>query len=351
MAVKNKALIISDDRKFITKFEALFNSSMYEVANCPLPRGGIKAEMDSLADCYVIDNRGGNFPYSDFLNLINARSSQIFMINIGVEPPPEVRNSIVCFNLQSNEESVPIPLLLKNACRVLKYRKAQAELGSMLLHDIRAPLNSLIGYLELLINETFGALNEGQINILEKAMEMGDATLDMLEDLSETFRGEQNAFTLQKQPFDFEKTLETVLVNVWVKADRKNIKIKKVISPDFKKLIGDDYQIQRVLTNIITNAIKYSPENSQLLIEAVPFDSGYAKISVKDEGRGVPEEQLPHLFDKYFRVQHKQEIQKGYGLGLYISKIIVKAHYGKIWAENNDAGGLTVSFTLPFAGT
>jgi len=349
MAEKSTALIISGDRQFILKFEIFFDSSIYVVKSYKLPQSGIGSNIDSLSDCYVIDNREGNFPYPDFINLINARSSQIFVINVGKEPPQEVRNSIIVFNLQSDNESIPIPLLLKNASRVLKYRKAQAELGSMLLHDIRAPLNSLIGYLELLINETFGALNEGQVNILGKAMEMGDATLDMLEDLSETFRGEQNAFALQKQPFDFEKTLETVLVNVWVKADRKNIKIKKTISPDFKKLLGDDYQIQRVLTNIITNAIKYSPENSQLLIEAEPFDSGYAKISVKDEGSGVPEEQLHHLFDKYFRVQHKQDIHKGYGLGLYIAKKIVRAHYGKIWAENNSTGGLTVSFTLPFA--
>lgn len=349
MSVKSTTFIVSGDANFRSKFENIFDSSIYSVKSYSLPGKGLGGDFDSLADCYVIDNREGNFPYPDFLKLINARSSQIFLLNVGKKPPQEVRNSIIVFNLQPDDQSIPLPLLLKNANRILKYRKMQAELGSMLLHDIRAPLNSLIGYLELLINETFGALNEGQVNILEKAMEMGDAVLDMLEDLSETFRGEHNAFNLQKQPFDFAKTLEAVLVNVWVKADRKNIKIKKNIDPQIKKLSGDDYQIQRVLTNIITNAIKYSPENSQLLIEAIPYDSGYARISVKDEGSGVPEEQLPLLFDKYFRVQHKQDIHKGYGLGLYIAKTIVMAHFGKIWAENNGEGGLTVSFTLPIA--
>jgi signal transduction histidine kinase len=217
----------------------------------------------------------------------------------------------------------------------------------MLLHDVRSPLNSLIGYIELLLNSTFGELNEGQANILEKVMDLGDSTLDMLEDLNELYRDLQYADFPQLHNFNFKKTLDSVLINIWVKADRKNIKIKKEISTNLSHLYGDDFQIQRALTNLISNAIKYSPENSQIKIITNQTENNYVLITVQDSGGGVSPDKLPYIFDKYYRLIQKSDKSKGYGLGLFITKKIVKNHGGEIWAENNENGGLSIHFTLP----
>jgi signal transduction histidine kinase len=347
MIEKNTAVIISNHADFGAKWEAYLKSNNYFPKHVGRLQRWDALEIDISTNCCVIDNVDGNFPFADFFQSLSISFTQLFLINVGNSLPDNLKAPYIIFNVDPSSESIPLANFLKYSELVLRHEKVRTELVSMLLHDVRSPLNSLIGYLELLLNDVFGALNEGQKNILEKAMEMGDATLDMMEDLNEAFRGEQNAFALQKEPFNFSEILESVLVNIWVKADRKNIKIKKEIDAKLDKITGDDYQIQRVLANLLNNAIKYSPDNSQITIQASPNPDNCAQISIIDNGQGVPEKQLKHLFDKYYRVKNQRQVEKGYGLGLYISKNIIRTHRGKIWAQNNALGGLTVTFTLP----
>lgn len=349
MLRKNSAAILSDNHSFISEFSDKLNAANFVTSSLITSDGWTKKISEEMYDCYVIDNVDGTFPYSTFISYLKLNKIQMFIINIGKSIPTQIENPYLTFNFESKLEDSTLSALLKNASIVLNRDKAQAELASMLLHDIRSPLNSLIGYLELLINGTFGQISEGHKNILEKAMEMGDATLDLLEDMNEVFQKEQDSFIIQKQPFNLMKLIDAVLLNVWVKADKKNIQIKREIPADLPELYGDDYQIQRLLTNILSNSIKYSPKNSHIIIKAEALEKDLSKISVIDNGQGVPEYHLPYLFEKYYRVKQKTKVQKGYGLGLYISKIIVKAHGGKIWAENNNQGGLTVMFTLQTA--
>ncbi|MEJ2049912.1 MAG: HAMP domain-containing sensor histidine kinase [Calditrichota bacterium] len=346
MLKENTAAILSESENFISEYSEKLRAAKFATQTLNPSDGWSKKISAELYDCCVIDNTHGSFPYSKFLPYLKNNKIQMFIINIGENIPEQIDNPYLTFNFKSKLDDLVFSAFLKNALSVLNRDRAQAELASMLVHDIRSPLNSLIGYLELLINGTFGPISEGHKNILEKAMDMGDSTLDLLEDLNEVFHKEQDSFVIQKQPFSLLKLIDAVLSNVWVKADKKNIQIKKEIPSNLGELLGDDYQIQRLLTNIISNAIKYSPKNSRIIIGAHAIDNGFAEIRVSDNGQGVPENHLPYLFEKYYRIKEKDKIQKGYGLGLYICKIIVTAHGGKIWAENNQQGGLTVSFTL-----
>ncbi|GAB4376427.1 MAG: hypothetical protein Kow0042_22700 [Calditrichia bacterium] len=348
MGIKNTALIVTQDKNFHKKFSTLLEENQFSVVRSKPFSNWKEVYATKKVDCYVLDNQQNDFPHQDFLEYLIRNRFQCFILNIGESFPKALKSPYLIFNIQMDSTGVPLDTLLKNADKLLKNNKAQMELAGMLLHDTRSPLNSLIGYIELLLNETFGPLNEGQKNILEKAMDLGDTTLDMLEEINEIYQGDQSTVLTQKEPFDFASTLETVLVNNWVKADKKNIKIRKEIDPKMPALLGDNYQIQRVLTNLLTNSIKYCPENSQIIIKAFSGENNSANISIIDNGPGVPEEHLPHLFDKNFRIRTRGQGIKGYGLGLYICKVIIKSHRGKIWAENNDNGGLTVNFTLPF---
>jgi len=346
MLHENTAAILSENEDFISEYSEKLKAARFTTKPLNPSDGWSKKISAELYDCCVIDNTNGSFPYSKFLPYLKNNKIQMFIINIGENIPEKIDNPYLTFNFKSKSDDLVLSAFLNNAISVLNRDRAQAELASMLVHDIRSPLNSLIGYLELLINGTFGPISEGHKNILEKAMEMGDSTLDLLEDLNEVFHKEQDSFIIQKQPFNLLKLIDAVLSNVWVKADKKNIQIRREIPANLRELLGDDYQIQRLLTNIISNAIKYSPKNSRIIIQAQTLDNGFAEISIVDNGQGVPENHLPYLFEKYYRIKQKDKIQKGYGLGLYICKIIVAAHGGKIWAENNPQGGLTLSFTL-----
>ncbi len=349
MSVKNRVLIISGESSFLNKYKEYLANYGFLVDAVKKYQDWEVASGESKYDFCVIDNLDDNFPFVDFIQFLNHHNPQLFLINIGKNPVYASNTPYLIYTVDDEKESLPLQYFLENLDEVLKRQKARIELASMLIHDIRSPLNSLVGYLELLLNETFGELNEGQKNILEKAMDLGDTTFDLLEDINEIYQSEQHLFRLEKIPFDFHEVLETVLVNLWVQADNKNIQIKKDIPIDLKPLYGDDYQIQRVLTNLISNSIKYCPSNSQVIIGAHARDEQFAEIAVSDNGGGVPENHLPRLFDKYFRIHSGKDFQKGYGLGLYICKLIVKSHKGKIWANNNERGGLTITFSIPFS--
>jgi len=340
----SQAVILSSNLDFSHKFERILKNHHFQVEQIFLKK---KSELLALvhSDLFLIDNETGHFPFQLFLKNLNHQSQKSFIINFGTPPPAEVVVNTNLVNLSSPEDD-SFPRILTFIDQILRREKLQLEFSSMLLHDIRSPLNSLIGYLELLISGTFGKLEPGHRNILEKSIDLGDETLDLLEELSDVYMYEQGAFTIDQQSVDLTSVTESVLRTVWVKADNKNIKISKKIPPELNYLLADEFQIQRLLLNVLMNAINYSPENSSILLEVHPFDNKSVRVSVSDTGRGIPETELPQLFKKYYRLPQKKN-RKGHGLGLYICKVITEAHGGKIWAENEPKGGLVIHFTLP----
>jgi signal transduction histidine kinase len=348
---KISAAIISPDRQFVKKYSQLLKNYNYKVHSIKFVTDIVEITSKNNTDLYLLDNITQDFPVEEFIANLEKKNRIPYLIIVTQNPEIYHNTSLPVFVLNPLIKKIELNSFLSGINKFFLQGNYQKELESMLLHDIRSPLNSLIGYIELLLNNTFGELNEGQYNILEKVMDLGDSTLDMLEDLNELYREMHHVEVPQSQRFDIKKTLDNVLINIWVKADRKNIKIKKEISPQLQYLYGDDYQIQRALTNLISNAIKYSPINSQITIIMNRKKNNYAQITIQDNGGGISESQLPNIFDKYFRLKENNiTYSKGYGLGLYICKVIVESHGGKIWAENNTNNGLSIHLTLPLNG-
>ena len=301
------------------------------------------------SDIYFIDNRDETFDYDAFLPQLAICSAHSIVINVSDDHSIQSSGSNYLFSVRFEESHVDFPSLISTLSEYIRRSKNRIEFGAMLIHDIRSPLNSLIAYIELLLNQTFGPLNEGQLNFLEKAMNLGDQTLDMLEDINEIYRTEQYTFSLDKETFSIDKVLDESLLNIWIQADQRNIKIKKAIPGQLPLLCGDPFQIQRVFVNLLGNAIKYCPDNATVIIKAEQSSERYAQFSIADNGGGIPEADLDKIFARAFRVEATQHARTGQGLGLYICKLIVKAHGGMITAENNDIGGVSFNFTLPLA--
>jgi signal transduction histidine kinase len=128
--------------------------------------------------------------------------------------------------------------------------------------------------------------------------------------------------------------------------DEKTISLDLQIETGLQKVMADPERIQQTLSNLVGNAIKFSPAGSKIVVVARK-DTDNVIISVLDNGRGIPADQLPRVFDRYW--QSSRTDRQGAGLGLAISKGIVEAHGGRIWLESKPAEGTTVSFTLPLA--
>ncbi|MFC2088431.1 sensor histidine kinase [Calditrichota bacterium] len=255
------------------------------------------------------------------------------------------KNRIYYINTQLLEDTKLLNIFLSSLIsNVINFRN-HGDFSAMLLHDTRSPVNSIIGYLELLDNGVFGKLNDGQKQIIENTMILGDMLLDIIEDFNYMRQYENRNFKLNMVPFNIKEILDEALLSIWVQSDQKNIKVHINVDRNLPKIYGDAGKIQRVIINLLHNAIKFSPERSTVTIAVNKIENQEVQVSISDSGPGFNENYKEFIFDKYFTVKQRRG-DKNFGLGLYIAKSIIDAHKGKIWVENNSNGGSNFYFQL-----
>ena len=165
----------------------------------------------------------------------------------------------------------------------------------------------------------------------------------LIEDLLDLARIEEKSFPLAIQPVESRGLLEDAVTDAQPLADAKQISLVLDLS-DPPKIDADPHRISQVLSNLLGNAIKFTPEGGTVTLCARLRD-GALTVTIADTGRGIAPEDLAHIFDRYWRPKGSEEM--GTGLGLYIARGIVEAHGGRVWAESS-AQGATFAFTLPF---
>jgi two-component system sensor histidine kinase VicK len=234
---------------------------------------------------------------------------------------------------------------LSDLYKELKLRdEAQKEFIDIAAHELRSPIQPILGISEILHSKSGGSDNSEYLAVIVRNAKKLHR---LAEDILDVTRIEKQSLKLNNEWFNLKETIKSVI------QDSKNqisgftgeidIKIKPVDEGyDTVFVHGDRYRISQVIANLISNAIKFTDEN-RLITIIVEIRDTIAIISVRDNGAGISPEMIPRLFTKYTSKSHK-----GTGLGLYISKSIVEAHGGKIWAENNaDGKGSVFSFSLP----
>jgi len=268
--------------------------------------------------------------------------------------PPNIDHDLYLSKAELKTEEI-LENCFDNIIKIIVREKNQSELSSMLLHDLRSPTQSIIGYIELLEKGIFGEINHGQKQILRNTFALSDTLISLLEELSQVYQFERKRFVLIKNKIHLKELIDESLRSLWVQADKKNIKFVPHVSTKLPNIVADRSALQRVLLNLLTNAITYCPENETVRIFAQLSDTSTKQdmvhFRITDTGSGIPAEDLNFLFDKYFRVKRARQKSKGFGLGLYLSKLIVNAHGGQIGAYNNREGGSTFYFNLPINST
>lgn len=240
---------------------------------------------------------------------------------------------------------------IANLSRSAMRLKTGKELSSLLLHDLRTPLQNLSSYVDMLSSGTFGELNDGQLKILRTINAQTAIAEELLQELTLYLRLRKKEFFIEKRKTNLSDIITETLRAVWIWADRKNIKLKSYAERNLPLIYIDPLAIRRVLFNLLLNALKFSPDNSTVQLSVKLEGSERKKqkihISISDNGPGIDPEYLNEIFDPYFRLKHPHVLIKGQGLGLYIAKLFVEAHGGAIGAYNNREGGATFHFTLP----
>jgi histidine kinase len=213
-------------------------------------------------------------------------------------------------------------------------------------HELRTPLTAIKGFAEALTDGVLPASAETYLQIHTEA----DRLSRLVDDLQELSRVESRAMQLKIHPADLSALIQTVLKRLQYQFDEKQVTLTPYLPHDPIFILADEDRIIQVLTNLIGNALQYTPSSGTVTI-SIARDKNDARVSVRDTGFGIPPNQLNHIFDRFYRVdKSRSRAHGGSGIGLTIAKHLIEAHGGKIWAESaGENKGSVFLFTLPLA--
>src|SRR5262249_23533357 len=226
--------------------------------------------------------------------------------------------------------------------RLKELNRIKDEIIAVVSHDLRAPLQVLLGHGRLLLDGEPSAQQKGS---LEAIVRQGKKILDLVESLLERGKGEQARFSLEPSLVDVAELCTEATEELEILAAERGIALRPE-NPESLLVVGDEMRLRQVLQNLITNAIQHAKESGAVMIRSQRLsrpDGEALRVIVQDDGPGIPDDQLHVVFDRY------RHGPGGVGLGLTICKEFIELHGGEIWGENLPAGGSAVTFTLPLS--
>lgn len=244
---------------------------------------------------------------------------------------------------EKEEKQIGTVILLQNITPYKELDFAKTNFIATVSHELKTPISSIKMSLQLLENEQVGTLNPEQQSLIEGIKEDAGRLLKITGELLNMTQVESGTIQMNVIPSDVNEIVEYAVTANKSAAEQKQIQIKISIPHNLPKLFADNEKTSWVLTNLLSNAICYSYDNSIIYIDAVQKDKRI-KISVADTGQGISPQYVDKVFDRYFRIPGTKK--EGTGLGLSISKEFIEAQGGQISVKSDFGAGSTFSFTL-----
>lgn len=243
-------------------------------------------------------------------------------------------------------------IMLHDLSKEEALEQMKLDFVSMASHELRTPLTSIIGYLSVFVNENKNKIPKEEMMLVDRSLVSSKELLILVGNLLSVNKIEREQLTLLKEPVDWQSHLQKVIDDLQNQAKLKSISLT-LIKPatPLPKVMADPIRINEVVNNLVTNAINYTNLGGKIEV-SINCTPNEIITTIADNGVGIPQEAIPRLFSKFFRVSNQlQKANKGTGLGLYISKSIVTKLGGKIWVESELNKGTEFHFSLPIANT
>ncbi|MFZ0242857.1 MAG: ATP-binding protein [Desulfobacterales bacterium] len=242
-------------------------------------------------------------------------------------------------------EPTGMALILKDVTQVHEQQEMKRGVVSTVSHQLKTPLTSLRMSIHLMLEERIGSLNEKQIELLMTARDDSERLVGILNDLLDINRIESGKSRLALDPATPRALVRDAIEPILVDAKDKGVTLVNNVSDDLPEVMADAELIRHVFANLLSNAFRFTGPGGSVTIRAEQEQDRVAFL-VEDTGKGIPEEELKHLFEQFYRAPGQDE-KSGVGLGLSIVKEIIRAHGGDVGAESVVGKGSTFRFTLP----
>ena len=251
-----------------------------------------------------------------------------------------------------------IVLVFHDVTDLRRLEKIRKDFVANVSHELRTPLTSIKGYVEALLD---GGKDDPSVagRFLDIILKQSDRLNLIIEDLLELSKIESGQISLREEPIDVRALVDRTLSTIKPIADRKGHRLVTALDPSLPLIAGDDDRLVQVLTNLLDNAIKYTPEGGTITVGGTSVPSPNAAepllhtidLIVADTGIGIPERDRPRIFERFYRVDKARSRDLGgTGLGLAIVKHLVEGHGGQVWVEANQPQGSRFVVRLPIKG-
>jgi signal transduction histidine kinase len=230
--------------------------------------------------------------------------------------------------------------------------RMKTEFMSMVSHELRTPLTPIRGYLSLLLDDKIGPLSDEQrktLNIIIKQSNHLQELIESLLDLSRLELGKP--IPIVKEPLSIKETFDDIIDSVRLQLDTRELKLEVEAGGDLPAIVADRVKLKRILSNLISNSLKFTPRGGEIRLSVRPKPGGI-RIEVADNGIGIQSDLLEKVFERFYQIESAYTRETGgIGMGLTIARELVEMHGGRLWAESPGLGkGSIFIVELPFEG-
>lgn len=254
-------------------------------------------------------------------------------------------------SLPASERSTGVVTVLRDTTREKELAKQKNDFVSCVTHELRTPLASIRAYTEMLVDDDTGSETERK-EFCEIIQSEAERLATMIDNILNISRIESGLVKINRRPMSPVMVAEKALDVIEPQAKLKNIEIRRELLPAIFQVIADADLLYQVVLNLLSNAIKYTPDGGRVTLRCeAEEERGMIVTKVIDNGAGIPAEDMPKMFQKFFRVEKNSKMAKGTGLGLPLVKRVIEQDFGgKVWVESVEGQGSTFAFELPMAG-
>ncbi len=254
--------------------------------------------------------------------------------------------------LDQLDKAVGWVILLRDITEEKELQQMRESLTHMIVHDLRSPLASIQTGLVFIRDR--GRPDGKQSALIGQAVDLAlraaNKLLAMVNTLLDIAKMQTGELELKRRPVSAAGLVAEVLAELGPLATELNIPLINAVGPDLPPVDADREKLGRVLTNLVDNALKYSPPGQPVTVRAEPHEGGaQLRFAVLDAGPGIPDDYRARIFERFVQVRGREGRRRGTGLGLSFCKLTIEAHGGAIWVDNRPEGGSAFTFTLPVA--
>lgn len=248
-----------------------------------------------------------------------------------------------------NHEPIGYLLVAADETRAIEVARMKDEFVGMISHELRTPLSSILGYLELLRDDPRHPLSDEQLQFLGIAERNAQRLLRLVGDLLFTAQAESGRFPLETKETDLGALIVASVESAKPVSENGGVRLVAVLPDEDVRIAVDQLRIGQAIDNLVSNAIKFTPRGGDVVV-TLSTGFGYAMVSVRDTGVGIPDDELDRLFTRFFRATTAtRNAMPGVGLGLNITKAIVTAHRGRMEVSSEEGVGTEFRMLLPRA--